>query len=426
MKTSHLEVLLAGAPVGTLTRTVPAPWTFRYAENWQTSPASYPLSLSMPLARPEHGEPILESWLWGLLPDNDRVLDRWGRRFQVSARNPFALLAHVGEDCAGAVQIVRPERVAHLVEGGPVEAEWLDDRAVGARLRALGGDSAAWRNPSDRGQFSLAGAQPKTALLRLDGRWGVPFGRTPTTHILKPPTAALEGHAENEHFCLALARQVGLPAARSEVIGFDGEVAIVIERYDRVNANGAIRRVHQEDLCQALGLPPISKYQNEGGPSPAHVAALLKGASSHPADDVATFVDALVFHWLVAGTDAHGKNYSILHGPGGRVRLAPLYDIASALPYPHLASGHLKLAMKIGGEYRLRYIGRPRWLRAAAEVGMAGDDLVARARGLATAVSVGAAVVAAQCRAQGLEHPIVDRLAEAITSRAHACGTRLG
>lgn len=425
MRTDRLDVLLAGVWVGGITRAPAGSWGFRYDEGWRASPAAYPLSLSMPLAQSEHSEQVIEAWLWGLLPDNDRVLQRWGRRFQVSARNPFALLAHVGEDCAGAVQIVRPERVAHFVENGPLEAEWLDDRGIGARLRALRDDSAAWRSPADRGQFSLAGAQPKTALLRHEGRWGVPFGRTPTTHILKPPAAALDGHVENEHYCLALAREVGMPAARSEVIVFDGEAAIVVERYDRVDVGERVVRVHQEDLCQALGLPPTRKYQNEGGPSAGQVAALLRSASSQAGEDVATFVDALVLHWLIAGTDAHAKNYSILHGSGGQVRLAPLYDVASALPYPHLSSAHLKLAMKIGGEYRLRFIHSSRWRRAAAELGVSADELVERAAALAGAVGAAAPVVADLCRAQGLGHSILHELAGAITVRARDCRERL-
>src|SRR6185295_3454712 len=133
--------------------------------------------------------------------DNAHILDRWGRRFRVSPRNAFALLAHVGEECAGAVQFVRPERVKALRGRARKSVQWLDTADVAERLHALRVDQSAWRQPGDTGQFSLAGAQPKTALLLEKGRWGVPSGRTPTTHILKPPTGGFHGHAENERFC---------------------------------------------------------------------------------------------------------------------------------------------------------------------------------------------------------------------------------
>ena len=137
----------------------------------------------------------MERFLWGLLPDNDRVLENWGKRFQVSPRNPFRLIANVGEDCAGAVQFVRPDRLAKLRrEPGAREIAWLTEDEIAERLRVLRADHSAWRAAADTGQFSLAGAQPKTALLFQNGRWGIPSGRTPTTHILKPPTGEWDGH----------------------------------------------------------------------------------------------------------------------------------------------------------------------------------------------------------------------------------------
>src|SRR5262249_2084174 len=159
------------------------------------------------------------------------------------------------------------------------------------------------------------------------GRWGVPSGRTPTTHILKPPMPELNGHVENEHFCLALARELGLPAAASDVRRFDKEIAIVVERYDRVQIRGRLTRVHQEDICQRLGVRPARKYESEGGPGIRGIAELLRTHSSARDDDLATFLDAIAFNWLIAGSDAHAKNYSILLAGGGQVRLAPLYDL---------------------------------------------------------------------------------------------------
>src|ERR1700682_4452920 len=151
------------------------------------------------------------------------------------------------------------------------------------------------------------------------------------SHILKPPTGEFEGHPENEHFCLELARAFGLPVENSKVMQFEKEVAIVAERYDRVRVGGKWVRVHQEDLCQALGLPLTKKYESDGGPNIRTIVRFLEETSAAPEEDVSTFLDAVIFHWLTAGTDAHAKNYSLLIGPGGSARLAPLYDLASAL-----------------------------------------------------------------------------------------------
>lgn len=231
---NKLLVLLDGREVGVV-RQLRGRLSFTYATSWTDGPGAYPLSLSMPLAATEHPHAAIEPFIWGLLPDNDFVLSRWAQKFHVSARNAFALVSQVGEDCAGAVQFVSPDKQEVLTKSPPAETEWLTEANVANRLRAVRIDASASRSPRDTGQFSLAGAQPKTALL-FDGlRWGVPSGRTPTTHILKPTTGEFEGHAENEHLCLKLANTLGLPTAQTEVKQFEDLTAIVVTRYDRVD-----------------------------------------------------------------------------------------------------------------------------------------------------------------------------------------------
>jgi serine/threonine-protein kinase HipA len=271
-------------------------------------------------------------------------------------------------------------------------------------------------------------------LLNFQGRWGVPSGRIPTTHILKPPTAEFDGHAENEHFCLRLANSLDLPTAYSEVRFFEDEVAIVVERYDRIvplqSSNHLnILRVHQEDMCQASGLLPIFKYQNEGGPSPEDILEILAIHSSRPEVDCAVFIDALAFNWLIAGTDAHAKNYSILYdGEGGDIRLAPLYDIASALPYEgKLDLQQIKLAMKVGGEYRLRDIGIRQWQKFAAAVPapFKADVILERLRHWCEIIPDLAMQTRDRIHAQGLTHALIPRLADAVAARAAACAKAL-
>lgn len=416
----ELHVLLSNRVIGHVVQDARGRLSFTYDEAWREVRGAYPLSLSMPLAALEHGHDEISAYIWGLLPDNELVLDRWAKRFQVSARNPFALIASVGEDCAGAVQFVRPERLDDVLGREAGDIDWLDDAEVAARIRQLREDQSAWRRPGDTGQFSLAGAQPKTALLLQDGRWGVPSGRIPTTHILKPPSADFDGHAENEHFCLALARALGLPTANSTVMRFEDEAVFVVDRYDRQETNYGIIRVHQEDMCQAMGVPPTHKYENEDGPGVTRIVRLLNEHSRSPDEDTQTFLDAVALNWLIGGTDAHAKNYSILIGGSGSIRLAPLYDVASILPYDDFDPMRARLAMKIGGKYRLRDISPRSWEQVADELGLDRQAIMQRIQAMTDALPSTAASVGLQMHEAGMTHGIVNRLVERISERAAA------
>lgn len=419
-----LIVLLGGEVAGELRRER-GRLAFTYDARWRARPDAYPISLSMPLAAAEHGHAMLDAYLWGLLPDNTRILESWARRFQTSARNAFGIISHVGEDCAGAIQFVRPDRLEAVTHGAPADIVWLSEADIAQRLRELQDDLSAWRRPGDAGQFSLTGAQPKTALFFDEGRWGIPSGRRATTHILKPPSSDLVGQIENEHFCLDLARTLGLPAADSQVRRFQDQVAIVVERYDRLRFGGSLVRVHQEDVCQALGVPPDRKYESEGGPGAPAVFGLLRLYSQAPQADVDTFTDAVIFNWLIAGTDAHAKNYSVLIGQFGGVRLAPLYDLASALAHPSLDVERLRLAMKLGGEYRLRDITRRDWIAFATAARIDVDATLARARRMVADLPDAVSTVAHRARADGLSSPLLDRLRDTLGARAGRCRSLL-
>jgi len=423
--TAELVALLDGKEAGRVHNDARGRLTFVYSDEWRLAADAYPLSLSMPLAAKEHGRSAVEAYLWGLLPDNEQVLARWAAKFQVSARNVFALISHVGEDCAGAVQFVTPDRLDTIRRGTEDKVEWLAAPDIAKRLQTLRRDHAAWRLPRDLGQFSLAGAQPKTALLLQNNRWGIPSGRVPTTHILKPPTGHFDGHAENEHICLGLARSLGLPAAQSEVTRFGEEIAIVIERYDRQYRGNNILRVHQEDVCQALSIMPTRKYQNEGGPSPINIIELLRTYSTDRQTDVDTFAAALGFNWLIAGTDAHAKNFSLLLSCP-HVRLAPLYDVASIVPYDEFDLRKVKFAMKVGGEYKLSEIGLRQWQKFAREARINADKLVERLIAMSGQLPDDANAAQARARQQGLAEPIVERLVTQLIERAGECARLLG
>ena len=416
---NELIVLLEGREVGRVRKNARGGINFLYDDEWRKDPAAYPISLSMPLGAKEHGRSVTEAFLWGLLPDNEQVLERWAKKFQVSARNVFSLLSHVGEDCAGAVQFVLPERLKALTSGKEDKVEWLDETDMAKRLQAVREDHAAGRLPGDTGQFSLAGAQPKTALLFQNGRWGVPSGRIPTTHILKPPTGQFDGHAENEHVCLDLARELGLPTAQSKVMHFGKEVAIVLERYDRLASGNDILRVHQEDTCQARGIMPTRKYQNEGGPSAYDIAQLIRAYSTDRQADLDTFFGALAFNWLIVGTDAHAKNYSLLMNR--RVRLAPLYDIASMLPYRDIDLKKAKFAMKIGGKYEVSVIGLRQWEKQAKELRIESEALIERIDEMAQKLPDLVNDARTRAEKEGLKRAIIERLAAGLIERASEC-----
>jgi len=417
-----LDVYISGRHVGELTHLQGGKLSFSYDEQWRNGRVAIPLSLSMPTIARSYDGKVVEAFLWGLLPDNEQTLARWAQRFQVSARNPFALLSHVGRDCAGAVQFL--PRGTELSRGETFEP--LTDAQVGDRLRDLRRDGAATRRLGDPGQFSLAGAQAKTAF-HLDaatGQWGIPLEDTPTTHIFKPPMPHLHGHTENEHFCLQLARMLGLDAAHSRVLEFAGEKAIVVKRYDRRSVDGRTIRIHQEDMCQALSVMPTRKYENQGGPGVATIATRVLSASNDPTRDRHAFMQANIFNWIIGGTDAHAKNYSMLLGAQGEARLAPFYDISSILP--HLGEGEiqaetrdLRLAMKIDRVYPIDEVMPRDWKRCASSAKVGSEFTLQSVRHQIAVMPDLASACAATVRAQGISHEIVTRLVDTIAARAN-------
>jgi len=418
-----LVVLMDGYVAGAVRQDHAGELSLTYDDGWRSSGVAQPLSVSIPLDKRPRGDRV-RTYLRGLLPDDEQVLRRWSRSYHTSARNPFGLLGHVGEDCAGTVQFVSPDRVeAQLARDGGIT--WLSEAEIGDRIRLLRRDPAAW-HVATTGNFSLGGAQAKTALHydRTTERWGAPWGAVPTTHIVKPAISGLDHHDLNEHLCLTAARHLGLEAAVSRVEAFDGERVIVIDRYDRLGrADGTIGRLHQEDLCQALGIPPVIKYQSEGGPSAEQVIGLLRAETPDPdlcGENIRRFVDALAFNWIIAGTDAHAKNYSLLLS-GRQVRLAPLYDLASALPYDDMYPPKLRMAMRVGGEYRIAALQGRHWRRFAEENGLDPGATLARVDELASRAPDAFKAAAAQ----DVGGDLGERLCLRVTTHAEACRAAL-
>jgi serine/threonine-protein kinase HipA len=418
----RLNVCLEGQVAGTLEGDgVRA--RFAYTSQWLEAPGAYPLSQSLPVTSEVYSGRRVLNFLWGLLPDNARTLDIWGRRFQVSARNPIALLSHVGEDCAGAVQFItnaRLEAVLDAANAAP-RVEWLSESELEERIRDVVRDGSAARTATE-GQFSLAGAQAKIALYwdARRARWGVPGGRTPTTHILKPLANEFEGFAENEHFCLALCRRLRLAAAHSEWRSIGGIPTLIVDRYDRVQVDGHWHRIHQEDCCQALGVHPDAKYENEGGPGYPQLLSLMN-AADNPERDRERLMSAACLSYLLAATDMHGKNFSLLHArgvPRPSLRLAPFYDIASAWSYPRqLPSQKMKLALRIGGHYRLREILPRHFRKLALASGYSADALLAMLGDYARRLPDEAAATLGEIAEKGMTRAVLTRLVDGIAAQ---------
>ena len=216
---------------------------------------------------------------------------------------------------------------------------------------------------------------------------------------------------------------MALRAARTRIGVFEDQTAIIVERFDRVVHHGKLTRVHHEDLCQALSLHPARKYQADGGPSPGQIAALLRSVVTGGAivDDLWEFLDALAFNWLIAGSDAHAKNYSLLLA-GTQARLAPLYDVASFLPYDQSKGHKISLAMKVGGDYRLRRIDRPGvWEKTADELGLDRDQVITRILSLAHKLSAAFEQAAQDNTIQALPTDLPHRLVDLVAARAEHC-----
>ncbi len=414
--TESLVVILNGQIAGEVLRQKGGKLQFDYSDKYRKQPGATPLSLSMPIQIQSHPDSAIVPWLWGLLPENDMILTTWAREFQVSASSPFSLLSTpIGLDCAGAVQFTTSDRLDDVLSRSG-KITWLSDDNVEERLRSLRQDGATWLGSTFTGQFSLAGAQAKTALIFKNKRWGVPSGSIPTTHILKPAVIGFKDHDLNEHLCLDAARRATLLAVRTRIAHFDTESAVVIDRYDRQFKGADILRIHQEDLCQALGISPLQKYQSEGGPSPSNITKLFRNVmSTYDANKEALrFADYLIWNWIIAGTDAHAKNYSLLLS-GNQVRLAPFYDVSSALPYGKHEK-KLRLAMKIGGDYAV-FASRNTWIKASKELGVDTDLLVARVVELARLAPDAFADAAREPQIASLKRELPTKLVDLIAER---------
>jgi serine/threonine-protein kinase HipA len=365
-----LRIYLDGTPTGTVTQSSSGSLAFTYDDEYIDQADPTPLSMSLPVLSDRHRDKAVRAYLEGLLPDSEGARQRWGREYNVSPNNPFALLAHVGRDAAGAVQILPPDIDPADARARTHDIQWLSD----ADLADLAQDLAAHRYDWDPGRFggrwSLAGAQPKVALFRdpKSGRFGVPRDSTPTTVILKPANAGYARHHINESLCLRAASEAGLLAAEAKVVQIADVQVLISTRYDRFHDRTTWHRVHQEDMCQALSVHPSLKYQSDGGPGVGDIADLLNRLPIEDRDvNAERFFKALTYNVLIGGTDAHAKNYSLVL-IGSRAQVSPLYDVASAAPYDQRE--RLRSSMKIGDHWKMHDVNTSDWSKVGRRLGI--------------------------------------------------------
>lgn len=414
----RVDVVMHGRVIAVLESPNARTVTLTYADDARDVTGG--LSCSLPVSLRRHSGQRVSHWLAGLLPDRSEVLTRWRAMYGVRRLDPYALLWHVGQDVAGAAAFVRPETSPSVGVLVP-----MSDRQIGDRLRDLATDSTSWAHGGAQGQFSLAGAQAKFALARTRTGWAMTTGRMPSTHIFKPAIAGLADQDINEHLTMRLAAAVGLPVATTEVASFDGERALIVTRFDRrQDAAGRSSRVHQEDTVQARGLPPTRKYEAQAGRDAVDITRLLRehvtgGYAEH---DVDTFIDALAFNWLVVGTDAHARNYSLLHSRTA-TRLAPLYDLNSYLAYRGDRS--VSLSMKVGfSERNPDAIGREAWNELARDCRVDPAEVLRRVRSMSEQLLDESRNVIAESRGSW-DSPLPDRLADSVGEHVRNCIIRL-
>lgn len=385
-----------GERVGTWTIPARGEMRFIYDQAWMASPVGRPLSLSLPYT----GDQALTGnrvrhFFDNLLPESEPIRKRLATRYKLNTVEAFDLLQEIGRDCVGAIQLLKEDEAPTDVKR--IDAEPMSDEEVEAHLiRTTTAAPIGGNADRDDLRISLAGAQEKTALLWHNGAWMLPGGATPTSHILKLPLglvghrqAVLTSSVENEWLCMNLLAEFGLPVATTSILTFGRQKVLCVERFDRKwNESGTwLMRLPQEDFCQALGVPPHLKYEIDGGPGLADVAAVLRG-SARAEEDLTALLSAQVLFWLMAAPDGHAKNFSIRLLPHGRYTLAPLYDVMSIWPIEGGGANQYSrhkatLAMAVVGKnkhYRMADIQRRHFNSTAAKYFLRNDaeDVIER------------------------------------------------
>lgn len=414
----ELNVWFFGECVGVLTQDG-GYLSFCYSPEWLESSKAKPLSQSLPLRAEPFGDKIAKPFFAGLLPEGDKRA-AVAKILKVSSKNDFALLDGIGGECAGALIFLEPGQIPPAEAHASQSIEWLDEDQLLVVLEKLP------KRPLLAGEsglrLSLAGAQEKLPVVVRDAlvkddlnhfEIGLPKNNIPSSYILKPEISGVDGSVYNEAFCLALAKELKLDAAAAKIGCAKDKTYLLVERYDRFLDDGQLRRLHQEDFCQALGVAPELKYQHEGGPSITDGFALIRKVTTPSAPNLLRLLDYIIFNCLVGNNDAHAKNFSLLYGQS-TIQLAPLYDVLSTAVYPDLSAS---MAMKIGSKYRFDELHVRHWVQMAEAAQLGAPQLKRRVLEIAGELPNLAKELQAKFEAKGWSHPIIVKIVSLIDER---------
>ncbi|EKE10157.1 MAG: hypothetical protein ACD_16C00075G0003 [uncultured bacterium] len=392
--------------VGKLTQDDSGRLSFLYDAHYLTSGNAFPLSTSLPLSDTVYEDSIVRPFFSNLLPD-DFARYRVARLLGVSEKNPFAILEIIGRECAGAISLYPEDQIPSPQK--TKDYEFLGEQDLHKILMMLS------QRPLLAGEkdvrMSLAGAQDKLAIALIDDKIALTKGTSPTTHIIKPPISDIPDSVFNEYFCMLLAKNMNVAVSPVEIRSADALPYLLIERYDRTADHH--HRLHQEDFCQALSIPPELKYENEGGPSIKDCLDLIEKYSIHPAFDKIMFIHTIIFNYLIGNADAHAKNYSFLYLKG-RPRLAPAYDLLSTAVYPQLSK---KMAMKIGGKYNSEDVYLRHWVQLVPDTQLAKNTMEKDLKKFASTLPKKALSFSKMLEKKGLSSPVFDKIQAIIENR---------
>ncbi len=334
-------------------------YSYTYASEY-VKETGKPISVRMPLQSESFSQEIARPFFANLLPEG-RIRQLFARAAKISEANDYQFLEKAGAECAGALGLYIPGLYKkHQPVYTKLTAEQLDKLYFSQTNNPL---LVQYREL----RLSLAGAQDKVPIYIKNNEFYLPAGNAPSSHIFKPENPAFPGLVFNEAFCADLGRAIGLNIPSVKISEHAGKYGYIMQRYDReINSSGAVKRIHQEDFCQALSVMPEQKYQAEGGPSVKDCFSVLDKYSLFALADRQRLLELICFNYCIGNADAHSKNLSLLHSADGII-LAPFYDLVSTMAYDSLST---KAAMKTGGEYRLTHIRRSHWEKLAQETGL--------------------------------------------------------
>ena len=348
-----LNVFFGNKKAGSLESTENRGVIFVYDEKYLNDKTSVPLSASLPLQREEFSQKQCIPFFSGLLPEDDsrkKIADY----LHISETSTLKLLEALGGECAGLISILSEDDLFSKETSYKLDSknyEPLDDNRLLEFIEKM--NTRPLIKADDKLRLSLAGAQEKLALAKINGEWYLPLNGSPSTHILKPArTGSLSSLAQNEYICMKLAKSFGLPVPDVDLLKIAEKDIFVVERYDRIKEADSIQRLHQEDFCQALGIMSTTKYQNDGGPGIIDIFNTILKVCTVPALESQKFLRYVLFNYVIGNCDSHGKNYSMLY-KNNRVELSPLYDVVSTIIYSGLTE---KLSMKIGKHYEIQKV----------------------------------------------------------------------